>query len=115
MNGIVFQRPRARQDLINIFRYYARKAGLQTARRFLVQAETTFIKLAATPGLGVPYEADFPALGEIRVFTISRFKKYLAFYRPITEGIEIIRVLHGSRDIDPILMDDFGIQPEEES
>jgi toxin ParE1/3/4 len=115
MNGIVFQRPRARQDLLGIFRYYARKAGLQTARRFFVQAESTFNKLATTPSLGILYEADFPSLGEIRVFTISRFKKYLAFYRPVADGIEIVRVLHGSRDIDAILMDDFGIQPEEES
>ena len=42
MNGSVFQRRRARQDLLDIFRYYARRAGLQTARRFFVQAEATF-------------------------------------------------------------------------
>ena len=66
------------------------------------------------PSLG-PYDADFPALGEIRVFTISRFKMYLVFFRPVVDGIEIIRVLHGSRDIDAILMNDFGILLDEES
>ncbi|MGB8353529.1 MAG: type II toxin-antitoxin system RelE/ParE family toxin [Chthoniobacteraceae bacterium] len=27
--------------------------------------------------------------------------KYLIFYRPIDDGIELIRVLHGARDITP--------------
>ncbi len=52
MKRIVHQRFRARQDLIEIVRYYAREAGVKTARRFLTQAETTFQKLAEMPGRG---------------------------------------------------------------
>ncbi|WP_375513189.1 type II toxin-antitoxin system RelE/ParE family toxin [uncultured Nostoc sp.] len=29
-------------------------------------------------------------------------KNYLIFYRPIDEGIEIARILHGSQDIETI-------------
>jgi toxin ParE1/3/4 len=30
-------------------------------------------------------------------------KQYVIFYRVIPEGIEVIRVLHGSRDMDQVL------------
>ena len=33
-------------------------------------------------------------------------KNYLIFYRPIDEGIEIVRILHGSQDIETIFPDD---------
>jgi toxin ParE1/3/4 len=35
----------------------------------------------------------------LRSFPIG---KYVLFYRPIHDGVEIVRVLHGSRDIDSI-------------
>ena len=35
----------------------------------------------------------------LRSFAVGR---YVIFYRPISEGVEIVRVLHGSRDIDAI-------------
>ena len=44
-----------------------------------------------------------------RPASLSRFPKYLVFYRPITDGIEVIRVLHGARDLDGILADEFGV------
>lgn len=33
---------------------------------------------------------------EVRCFSVER---YVVYYKPIDEGIELIRVLHGSRDI----------------
>ncbi|MBD2690580.1 type II toxin-antitoxin system RelE/ParE family toxin [Anabaena catenula] len=32
-------------------------------------------------------------------------KIYLIFYRPIDQGIEIVRILHGSQDIERIFHD----------
>ena len=42
-------------------------------------------------------------LAGLRMLRISKFEKYLIFYRPVPEGTEIIRVLHGARDIHPSL------------
>src|SRR5436190_1244724 len=114
MKGVVHRRQRARQDLIDIFRYYAREAGLKTARRFLAQAEATFGRLAGQPGMGTRYQPENAAFKEIRFFPISRFKKYLVFYRPSADGIEIARVLHGARDIPRILAEPFGIEDSDE-
>lgn len=32
-------------------------------------------------------------------------KNYLIFYRPIDQGIEIVRILHGLQDIETIFQD----------
>jgi toxin ParE1/3/4 len=39
----------------------------------------------------------------LRIWRIDGFPNHLIFYRPIEGGIEIVRVLHGARDIDAVL------------
>lgn len=106
----VLRRGAARRDLVEILDYLIREGSPDTARRFRETAEAAFNRLADMPGLGTRYEATDPAFGEVRYFPLpSRFKRYLVFYRPVADGIEIIRVLHGARDIDGILAGDFDV------
>ncbi|SRR6266849_56107 len=112
MKGIVRRRDRARQDLIEIFRHLAREAGVRTASRFFAQAEATFERLAGMPHMGPRYEVENPAFAEVRYFPISRFKKYLVFYLPTARGVDVVRVLHGARDIHALLAEEFGVEPE---
>ena len=109
MNDAIHRRPSARRDLVEIFRYYTRQAGLRVAQRFFTQAEATFARLARMPGMGTQYGHEHPALADLRFFPVSRFRNHLVFYRPVAGGIEIVRVLHGARDIDGILAEEFGI------
>ena len=52
--------------------------------------------------------AQFPLLGRLRedlgpnlrIFVVSPF---VAFYRPFADTIEVLRVLHGSRDVETIM------------
>jgi toxin ParE1/3/4 len=106
----IVRRRGARQDLVSIFRHYAREAGLRVADRFYAEAEATFARLAKRPDMGPRYLHDHPALAELRYFTISRFTKYVVFYRRIQSGIEVVRVLHGARDVSRILAEEFGIE-----
>lgn len=108
MSRIVQQRAQARRDLVEAIAYLAERSE-QAARRFRVQAEATFGRLAASPGIGTRYEPEDPAHIELRYFPITRFPKYLVFYRTVPDGIEVVRVLHGSRDLASILEDDLGI------
>jgi toxin ParE1/3/4 len=39
----------------------------------------------------------------LRSWAIRGFATFLVFYRPTQRGIEVIRVLHGARDLDAIL------------
>jgi toxin ParE1/3/4 len=110
MMGVIRKRAIARRDLVETYVHYAREAGVGVADRFYAEAEAAFRRLASMPGLGTHLETDDPALGELRYFPLaSRFRMYLVFYRPLADGIEIARVLHGARDIHGILAEEFGI------
>jgi len=76
------------------------------AIRFLEAARETFDLLAKMPELGGVCEFGSPNAAGIRVWPIKGFKNYLIFYRPIQQGVEIIRVLHGARDIPAVLEED---------
>lgn len=41
----------------------------------------------------------------MRSWVVSGFENYLIFYRPLPEGIEVVRFVHGARDT-PSLLDD---------
>jgi len=115
MSKAIHRRQKARQDLVDIYGCYAREAGLRVARRFFAQAESTFARLADMPGIGSGHEHDHPALAGLRFFPVSRFRKYLVCYRSVADGIEVVRVLHGARDIDVILADEFGFEDDADS
>jgi toxin ParE1/3/4 len=53
--------------------------------------------------MGRPRAFDTPHLVDIRSWSIREFPSVLIFYRPSGHGIEVIRVLHGARDIEAIL------------
>jgi toxin ParE1/3/4 len=95
--------PAADRDLDNLADYLARNAGIETAYRFFDAAYATFGRLADMPGIGEPRHSAHPRLAGLRVWRIEGFPNHLAFYRPSDGGIDIIRVLHGARDIDSIL------------
>jgi len=37
------------------------------------------------------------------MFTPKNFDQHVVFYRPVQRGIEIIRVVHGSRDLEALV------------
>jgi plasmid stabilization system protein ParE len=51
------------------------------------------------PLMGSSREFKNSALQGIRMWRVKDFHRHLIFYRPIADGVEIIRVLHSSRDI----------------
>jgi len=38
----------------------------------------------------------------VRSFPISDFNNYLIFYRPVPEGIQVLHVYHGARDVEAL-------------
>ena len=65
-------------------------------------------QLAKMPQMGKITRFSNPSLTGIRQQGIKGFRKYLVFYFPIDEGVEILRVIHGARDIEAILDEDLG-------
>jgi toxin ParE1/3/4 len=73
------------------------------ATRVVEAAYETFKTLAATPGLGRLRQFRNPRLKGIRSWLVSSFENYLIFYRAFPEGIEVLHVYHGARDIEMLL------------
>ena len=88
----VLRTPRSRSDLVEIL-LYIRRDNRRAAKRLLDTINDKLQLLAEFPGLGQPREE----LGRsLRSFPIGN---YLLFYRPSPDGIHLIRVLHGARDL----------------
>lgn len=77
---------------------FIRQDSPRSALRFLRAARATFERLLDFPEIGTAYESATPEFAGLRVFPISGFENYLLFYRLMPDGIEVLRVLHGSRD-----------------
>ena len=103
MNGPYRVLPAADRDLDDQAAHLAAEASLETALRFYDAASFTFGKIAQMPGMGEPWKSANPRLAGLRVHRVEGFTKHLIFYRPADDGVEIIRVLHGARDIDSVL------------
>jgi toxin ParE1/3/4 len=92
-------RPKADQDIEDHATYLAEVAGFDIAHHFLLAADETFLLLSRNPGIGWRPRLRSVQVQGLRIFSISGFEKVLAFYRPLDEGIEILRVVHSSRNL----------------
>ena len=81
----------AERDLIEIAKYVAGKASLETAERVVAAIIETRIALSGQPNVGRPEER----LGKgLKSFASGNYKIY---YRPRKSGILILHVFHGAR------------------
>lgn len=69
------------------------------ALRFLDSVEATLRLLVANPELGHARTFERSDLVGLCSFPVNGFDKLLIFYRPTRKGIEVLRVLHGARDL----------------
>lgn len=91
----ILKRPRAKADLAEIWGYIAEDSE-DRADAFIDVIDKKLSMLAENPCIGKARHE----LGEgIRSFPVGR---YILFYRAISEGIDVIRVLHGARDLNAI-------------
>ena len=84
--------PEAEQDLVDIWLHIAEDQPVN-ADCFLERLQEKAQKLAEFADMGVDRLELAPG---IKSFPVER---YVLFYRPNEHGIELVRVLHGSRDV----------------
>jgi plasmid stabilization system protein ParE len=82
----------AERDLDDIFLYWARRAGLETADRLIDSIMDRFWLLGEYPDAGRQSEDMAPG---VQCFPASR---YLIYYRKTKRGNEILHVFHGAQD-----------------
>ena len=94
----VYKMASAKRDLVEHFVYLAEQAGIETAERFLSNADNGFGDLARHPQMGVALSLRDPKLAGLRKWRVSGFEKFLIFYLPRPDGVSILRVLHAAQD-----------------
>lgn len=93
-------RPRTKDDLADIWDYIAEDSEAR-ADAFLESIEDKLKLLAENPRMG---RLRDELVDKLRSWLIIR--PYIVFYFPLSDGVEVIRILHGSRDIDSLLLED---------
>jgi plasmid stabilization system protein ParE len=96
-------RERARLDVEEQAAFFA-KDSIERAARFLDQFDHAVRRLLRFPRLGRAWPTQNASLRGLRRLTMTGFPLSV-FYRSSHETIEIIRVLHHSRDLPPDLQD----------
>ncbi|MGH9446451.1 MAG: type II toxin-antitoxin system RelE/ParE family toxin [Terriglobia bacterium] len=107
MKRRILVRPAADRDLDDQAEYLTAHQNLEMGLRFYSAAEETFQLLATQPEMGRTTEYRSAFLTGMRMLPVKQFPKHLVFYRLLEDGIEVIRVLHGARDIEA-LFEQFG-------
>jgi toxin ParE1/3/4 len=82
----------ARRDLAEIWHFIG-VDNIDAADQQIDRFTGSFQLLANHPGIG----PSRPALGrDVRTYPVGN---YIVYYRTIAEGLEVLRVIHGARDV----------------
>lgn len=94
MTQVRFTEPAA-QDLEEIYDYIALD-NIEAAERLKDRLKQLWTAASKTPGIGRKRDQWLPDLRSVRE------GNYLILYRPVEVGIEVVRILHGARDIESL-------------
>jgi toxin ParE1/3/4 len=97
--------PGANHDLVEIAHYTAlSQDGIEVAREFVWMLKDKFLLLAENPDLGrVRDELTGVCTASPKSLRSFPVNKYVVFYEPTADGVRILRVLHASRDLPPLV------------
>lgn len=88
-------RPQAEIDVLDIWSYIA-EDSMTEADRWVDQLEECLATWATQPLMGRPRDELTTQLRSLV------FGHYVLFALPLPDGIDVVRVLHGARDIDAV-------------
>jgi len=89
----VIRRPLAETDIVEIWDYIADDSHA-AADRWVDRVDEQFSLLATQAMIGRSRDELAPG---IRSFPVGR---YVIFYVPLDDGIDVVRVLHSARDVE---------------
>jgi len=105
----LYIRTAAREDILRQYSYYLiEKDAARAAGRFLEAVQSAIEKLCRTPGAGAPKPLTNPSLAGLRSWPVSGFPAMRIYYLHAGNELRIIRVLHGKRDINPLLEEEVA-------
>ena len=94
--------PAAERDLEQQYDYIEQFQDSERAERLLKAPGETLEVLSRHPQLGRVVELKGSLVAGARMLRVSDFPKHLVFYRVSKRGVEVLRIIHGARDIDAL-------------
>jgi toxin ParE1/3/4 len=73
------------------------------AQRFLAAVQSAVSTICQRPGIGAPKLIENPKLAGLRSWPVAGFTSIRIYYLVAGNNLRVIRVLHGKRDINPML------------
>ncbi|MEC9373647.1 MAG: type II toxin-antitoxin system RelE/ParE family toxin [Planctomycetota bacterium] len=64
-------------------------------------------QVAANPGIGKRWETDDSRIAGVRWWSLPGFDQHLLFYCATDQRLDILRVIHGARDLSTLFADEF--------
>jgi toxin ParE1/3/4 len=105
----VYVRSSAREDILRQYSYYLiDKDAPGAAERFLEGVEASIELLCQMPRAGAPKMLENPRLTGLRSWPVSGFGAMRIYYLYNHDELRIVRVLHGKRDVNPLLEEEAG-------
>jgi plasmid stabilization system protein ParE len=106
MKKSITRTPQSEEDAYETYRYIALDS-VDAAEAYFDALFDTFDKLLEHPKLGAVVEEAEGELRGLRLIPVSsKFRKHLVFYLPKVKSIHIVRILHSSRDIEPLFAEE---------
>lgn len=89
----VTRRPLAEDDILDIWTFIA-EDSVREADRWIDRLDESLALWATQPQLGRARDELSPGIRSLP------FGRYVVFFAPLPDGIDVVRVLHSARDLD---------------
>jgi toxin ParE1/3/4 len=93
------RRPEVADDIFELAGYLMEHSE-DAAERFVDAVEKSLKDLTARPGSGSRKDFEAQGLSEVRSWWVEGFPNFLIYYLPLQDGIDVLGVLHGARDVE---------------
>jgi toxin ParE1/3/4 len=100
----IVRRPLAGADIADIWDYIAEDSLIQ-ADAWVDRLDSKLRLLATQPLMGRCRDELSPGLRS------QPFGRYVIFYEPLSDSIDIVRVIHSARDVDTVFDPDSELDP----
>lgn len=94
----IIEREEAADDAMGIAAYIAAR-NFDAGLRFLDAVDRDYKRISEFPGIGTLRTCRRPELAGLRSVPVSGFRNWLIFFLSREGEVEIVRVLHGARDL----------------
>jgi len=89
-------------DILEQADWYESQSGKKQARRWEDAVTATVLRIAGAPRAGALCHFKAESLQGTRRVPVAKFPRHLVFYQIERQGILVLRVVHGARDLESL-------------